>query len=107
MKPSNQLHTFSVDLPGPRELSRSLDVFRRPGDDGMDRWDGHRLLRTTRVEGQVIPYLCHITVDIETPAMRVTVVRDAPIAAVEAVVRLMFITATAALDLLVSCDPRI
>lgn len=107
MKASHQLHTFSIELPGPLDIARSLDVFRRSGDDGMDRWDGHRLLRTARLEGQVIPYLCHLTGDIERPAMSVAVARDAPTAAIDAVLRRMFITAPAALETLVSRDPRI
>ncbi len=82
-------------------------MFRRSGDDGIDRWDGHRLLRTTRVEGHVIPYLCHITGDIEAPAMSVSVARNAPSAAVDAVVRHMFVTAPEALETLVSNDRRI
>jgi DNA-3-methyladenine glycosylase II len=65
------------------------------------------LLRTTRIEGQIIPYLCHVTGDIETPAMSVAVARDAPAAAVDAVVRRMLITAPGALETLVSRDPRI
>ncbi len=73
MKASNQLHTFSIALPGPLDISRSLDVFRRSGDDGIDRWDGDKLLRTTRIEGQVIPYLCQVTGTVETPSMSVSV----------------------------------
>ena len=107
MKASNQLHTFSIGLPGPLDIPRSLDVFRRSGDDGIDRWDGHRLLRTTRIEGHIIPYLCHITGDIETPAMSVSLARDAPVAAVDTVVRRMFITAPEALEALVLHDPQI
>jgi DNA-3-methyladenine glycosylase II len=73
----------------------------------MDRWDGHRLLRTLRVEGHVIPYLCHITGDIETPALSVSVEPNVPVSAVDAVVRGMFVTAPAALATLMSRDPII
>ena len=97
----------SIALPGPLDISRSLEVFRRSGDDGIDRWDGHRLLRTTRVEGQAIPYLCRVTGDIEKPAMSVSVARGAPAAAVEAAVKRMFITAPEALETLMARDPRI
>lgn len=101
------MHTFSIELPGPLDISSSLDVFRRSGDDGIDRWDGQRLLRTTRVEGQVIPYLCHLTGEIETPSLSVSVASDAPTAAVDAVVRRMFVMAPADLETLMSRDPRI
>ncbi|PON14080.1 hypothetical protein C2W62_30970 [Candidatus Entotheonella serta] len=107
MKTSNQLDTFAIALPGPLDIPGSLDVFRRSGDDGIDRWDGHTLLRTTRVEGQVIPYLCHVTGDREQPALSVTVAHGAPSAAVAAVVQHMFITAPEALEALISSDPRI
>lgn len=107
MKTPNQLHTFTIELPGPLDISRSLDVFRRSGDDGLDRWDGHRLLRTTRAEGQIIPYLCHLTGTVEAPTMSMSVARDAPVTVVDAVARQMFVTAPSALESLVRHDPRI
>ena len=107
MNASNQLHTFSVALPGPLDIPGSLDVFRRSGDDGVDRWDGCRLIRTTRIEGRITPYLCHITGDVETPALSVSVARDAPAAAVGEAARRMFVTAPAALEALMAQDARI
>lgn len=107
MKTPNQLHIFTIELPGPLDISCSLDVFRRSGDDGLDRWDGHRLVRTMRAEGQVIPYLCHMTGTVEAPAMSISVARNAPATAVDTVVRQMFVTATAVLDILVQDDSRI
>jgi DNA-3-methyladenine glycosylase II len=107
MKSANQLHTFSIALSGPLDIPCSLEVFRRSGDDGIDRWDGHRLLRTAHVEGQAIPYLCHVTGDIERPSMSVSVARDAPAVAIEAAVRRMFITAPEALETLMAHDPHI
>jgi len=55
MKTQNQLHTFTVSLAGPIDIPLSLELFRHWGDDGIDRWDGHRLVRTTRMAGQVVP----------------------------------------------------
>jgi DNA-3-methyladenine glycosylase II len=107
MKDANQLHTFAIALPGPLDIPRSLEVFRRAGDDGIDRWDGHRLLRTAHVEGRSLPYLCHVTGDIERPAMSVSVARDAPVAAIAAAVKRMFITAPEALKTLIAHDARI
>ena len=46
-----------LNLPGPLDLPASLAPFGRWGDDGIDRWDGHRLLRLARVEGHpALPY---------------------------------------------------
>lgn len=107
MKSSHHLRRFSIQLPGPLDILRSLDVFRRSGDDGIDRWDGHMLVRTARIEGQVIPYLCHVTGDADAPSMSVSVARDTPVAAIEAVVQHMFVTAPAALESLMSHDSQI
>ena len=107
MSTSNQLHTFSVAFAGPLDIPRSLEIFRRSGDDGIDRWDGQVLVRTTRIEGQPIPYLCEMTGDVETPALSVSVSQGAQAAEVEAVVRQMFVTAPAALETLISHDPHI
>ncbi|WP_179137849.1 DNA-3-methyladenine glycosylase family protein [Candidatus Entotheonella palauensis] len=107
MKASHHLHRFSVTLPGPLDIPRSFDVFRRSGDDRIDRWDGHVLVRTTRIDGQIVPYSCHMTGDIDTPSMSVTVAQGTPVVAIDAVVRHMFVTAPAALETLMSHDPQI
>ena len=49
-------HTFTVQFPVPLDILASLEVFRRAGDDGIDRWDGHTLVRTARVGDEVIPF---------------------------------------------------
>ncbi len=107
MKTPNQLQTFTIELPGPLDISRSLDVFRRSGDDGLDRWDGRRLVRTARIEGRVTPYLCHVAGTVEAPALSVSVAHDAPTSAIETIARQMFVTAPASLTTLVQCDPDI
>lgn len=43
--------TADVELPGPLDVSASVEMFRRWGDDLLDRWDGETLLRTVRVAG--------------------------------------------------------
>jgi len=54
----NSLCHFAVELPEPIDLHASLEVFRRPGDDLIDRWDGCRLLRSVPGPRSFIPYQC-------------------------------------------------
>lgn len=42
---------FQVDLPDPVDIAGSLELFRRSGDDLIDRWDGCHLLRAVPVAG--------------------------------------------------------
>ena len=42
--------TFEVELEGPLDLASSLAIFRRSGDDMIDRFDGACAVRTTRRE---------------------------------------------------------
>jgi DNA-3-methyladenine glycosylase II len=48
----------AVGLPAPLDIDASLALFRRSGDDLIDRWDGMRLVRTVAVNGQHVPYVC-------------------------------------------------
>lgn len=43
--------TAEVPLTGPLEVAASVEMFRRWGDDLLDRWDGEVLLRTVRLAG--------------------------------------------------------
>jgi len=40
------------------DLAASLEGFRRPGDDLMDRFDGTRLIRTVPTLAGFVPYIC-------------------------------------------------
>jgi DNA-3-methyladenine glycosylase II len=42
---------FRVTLPEPVDVSGSLELFRRSGDDLIDRWDSQRLLRAVPTAG--------------------------------------------------------
>ncbi|HZS13600.1 MAG TPA: hypothetical protein VFC09_03280 [Candidatus Dormibacteraeota bacterium] len=61
----------TVDLAGPLDVAASVEVFRRAGDDLIDRWDGATLLRTVRVAGESIPVACTPLGSVEQPSMRV------------------------------------
>ena len=50
--------SFEVELPGPIDVPASVEIFRRNGDDGIDRWDGVHLVRTIRVDGRLVAYAC-------------------------------------------------
>jgi len=45
-----------VQLTPPLDLDLSLEGFRRWGDDGLDRWDGRRLLRTVRIANRAVAF---------------------------------------------------
>jgi DNA-3-methyladenine glycosylase II len=49
---------FRVDLSEPTDVSASLELFRRSGDDFVDRWDGQRLIRAVWMgNGEWIPFV--------------------------------------------------
>jgi DNA-3-methyladenine glycosylase II len=99
--------TFEVRWPGPLDIPGSLEVFRRWGDDLIDRWDGRILVRTARIGRQVIPYVGRVTGTVDDPCLEVGVADPKQVAAVERVVQGMFVTAPEALDALVQTDTRI
>jgi DNA-3-methyladenine glycosylase II len=60
-----------VPLPGPLDVDASLALFRRSGDDLIDRWDGRRLVRTVAVDGRHAAYCCTAIGSVEAPAFQV------------------------------------
>jgi DNA-3-methyladenine glycosylase II len=102
-----QEYTFTVEFPAPLDIPASLEIFRRTGDDGIDRWDGHVLVRTTRVAGTVVPFIGTVVGTVDAPALEVTVAHAAQAPAVEHTVRTMFVTAPGPLAELIATDPVI
>ena len=100
-------HTFTVQFPAPLDILASLEVFRRAGDDGIDRWDGHILVRTARVGDEVIPFTGTVVGSVDAPAVQVTVAHATHAIAIEQTVRAMFITAPDPLAELTAIDPVI
>ena len=100
-------HTFSVQFPVPLDILASLEVFRRAGDDGIDRWDGHTLVRTARVGDEVIPFTGTVVGSVDAPVVQVTVAHATHAIAIEQTVRAMFITAPDPLAELTAIDPVI
>ena len=96
-----QVYTFTVQFPAPLDIPASLEIFRRAGDDGIDRWDGRVLVRTTRVDDAVVPFIGTVIGTVDAPALEVTVAYAAHAAAVERAVQTMFVTAPAPLAALI------
>jgi len=86
---------FPVALAGPIDVPASLDIFRRSGDDMLDRWDGTWLVRTLRVDGRPIAYAFRLEGTLDTPVLRVTAERVAYRDTVENAVRSAFLPLTA------------
>jgi DNA-3-methyladenine glycosylase II len=87
------LTQFEVRLPGPLDIPASLELFRRSGDDLIDRWDGAMLVRTHPLASGAVAYACQVTGSIEAPALRVTVEDPAHAPLIEQVVRASFVLA--------------
>ncbi|MGH7932107.1 MAG: DNA-3-methyladenine glycosylase family protein [Candidatus Binataceae bacterium] len=65
---------FELELNGPFEPGISLEMFRRSGDDLLDRWDGSVFVRTIAVEnGRQVAFACEFSGTLERPIVRVTV----------------------------------
>ena len=97
-----------VTLQGPLDIPASVDVFRRSGDDLLDRWDGTTLLRTVRVAGEAIPVACTPLGSVARPRMRVTTNDPRHLdAAVRAAQGFFATVPRATLDALTGSDPVI
>ncbi len=98
---------FDLTLPGPLDFAASLEIFRRSGDDMLDRWDGKWLVRIATDGGGVHPYACRIGGDIETPLLCV-LVRDAVERdVVERAIRAAFLPLVLEFEQLCAADPLI
>jgi DNA-3-methyladenine glycosylase II len=106
-KPSGGSAVFTVRWPGLLDIPASVEGFRRWGEDLLDRWDGHTLVRTTRVDGVIVPFACTITGTVDEPAVEVRVPEAVYAPAVERVVQHMFVTAMEPLAQLAAVDPVI
>ena len=65
--------SFEVRLPGPLDFAASLELFRRSGDDLMDRWDGQTLVRTVPAGERAVAYACTPAGTVDEPTLRVAV----------------------------------
>jgi DNA-3-methyladenine glycosylase II len=99
---------FEVGLPGPVDVRSSLELFRRSGDDMIDRWDGDTLVRSVRTEdGTAAAYACIPEGTVEKPAFRVTVENALHRKEAEPAVRSTFVAAPPEFAELLHSDPVI
>jgi DNA-3-methyladenine glycosylase II len=96
-----------VRLIGPLDIPASLELFRRNGDDLIDRWDGTHLLRTLQVGERRAAYACTVAGSIAEPALHVTTDEPEHLAAVEAAVRVTFVPPPPGFAELLQRDPII
>jgi DNA-3-methyladenine glycosylase II len=99
--------TFEVELEGPLDLASSLEIFRRSGDDLIDRFDGDAIIRTTSRGGRTIPYVGRIGGDTEHPRLMVTIADARDRVQVESVVRSTFLPLTTEFTELCATDPTV
>ena len=65
--------SFELELPGPLDPLASLEMFRRSGDDLLDRWDGRTFLRTIAVDRHIVAFATAFAGTRSRPAIRVTI----------------------------------
>lgn len=95
-----------IELAPPLDIPASVAPLGRWGDDGLDRWDGRRLLRTIRVGSRSVPYLARPAGTIDRPSLEVTAAPEDLISVAESMAD-MFVTGGDAFAALVLRDPRI
>src|SRR5438128_5906795 len=82
---------FDLELPGPLDFAASLQIFRRSGDDMLDRWDGRWLVRLASEQGCAYPYACQISGSVDAPVLRVLVGGAVAHHVVERAIRMTFL----------------
>lgn len=99
--------TFSLELPGPLDLGQSLEVFRRSGDDLLDRWNGSRLVRTVPIGARTVPFVADAHGTPEHPGLDVIVEDPSEIPEVARAIRGSFILPPPTFGALLQSDPVI
>lgn len=98
--------TLLIELPPVLDLPATLAPLGRWGDDGIDRWDGDRALRTIRVGTRAVPYLARSIGTLERPALEVSAA-PSHLRLVAQAVASTFVSGGDAFAALVDGDPRI
>jgi DNA-3-methyladenine glycosylase II len=97
---------FHVPLPAPLDVRGSLELFRRSGDDLIDRWDGAELLRAApRGPGCWVPFVARARAGLEASAFTVSIDDGCGADAVRAAVASTFVPAPDDYARLLSEDP--
>lgn len=109
-KQANTPRAFELHLPGPLDIPTSLELFRRNGDDLLDRWNGTTLVRTLPVGERKLAYTCTVRGTVEEPVLSVTledVEGREDQDAIEQALRATFVPAPPEFDELLRVDPII
>jgi DNA-3-methyladenine glycosylase II len=96
---------FRVTLPGPLDVAASLELFRRSGDDLIDRWDGQRLLRAIEINGIWAPFVARAVGTLDAPAFDVATDTKEHAEAIRATVAATFVPEPPRYAQLLSDDP--
>jgi DNA-3-methyladenine glycosylase II len=94
-----------VPVVGPVDLAGSLEVFRRSGDDLLDRWDGRVWLRAPAVDGRMVGVAARPGGTVAAPSLEVEAEAGADAATAGRVLAAAFVTAPEALATLAAADP--
>lgn len=97
--------TFDLELRGALDPAASLEMFRRSGDDLLDRWDGRVFIRTVAVGGRRIAFATTFAATRGRPVVRITVEDGEYARPVAAAVRAAFLAPTRELAALRRADP--
>jgi DNA-3-methyladenine glycosylase II len=65
--------SFEIHFEGEIDFAASLEMFRRSGDDLLDRWDGEWLIRTVRISGEPVAYAAHVSSEQRSSTLSVIV----------------------------------
>jgi DNA-3-methyladenine glycosylase II len=97
--------TLDVELAGVLDPAPSLEMFRRSGDDLLDRWDGTTFLRTAAAGGRRIAFATTFTGTPNRPILRITVEDGEYAAPVAAAARAAFLAPPREFAALCRADP--
>jgi DNA-3-methyladenine glycosylase II len=90
------------------EIAGSLELFRRSGDDLIDRWDGSQLIRAAYVGGEHwTPFVARAIGDLQAPAFEVLIEKPGHLDHLREVVAHTFMPAPADYQRLLDEDPVI
>ena len=104
--------TVELHVPqrSPLNIGGSLQLFRRSGDDFIDRWDGEELVRALYVDGGErtwVPFVARATGGLDLPAFSVVVEQSSYLEDVRRAVAGTFVEAPADFARLLDEDPVI
>jgi DNA-3-methyladenine glycosylase II len=88
-------------------VAASLEMFRRAGDDGIDRWDGSTLVRTVQLDSGVAAYTVTTRGTVGKPRVAVATDHAGDLEAVTRLVQRTFVADDVALARLRAVDPVI